>query len=297
MNKALSNTEQVQGIRRYTLENGLKVIELYNESMHVLLNESKCLDIMQVFYKGVNVSYISKNGFNNNNHLPFEERYEGGTLYTSGLEMVGSMEGYPTHGTVHTRPMNIEKSYIEGNRLIVVGTNRNSAIFSKNLVLKRTIVLEGNSIHLTDELSNESYKDENYALLYHINMGYPLLDDGAKIEGDFKSVKPRTKFAEENIKTHKLITKPFDNQDEMVYYIDNNSNYASLINEKINMKYTITYSKDTLPNLVEWKCMQSGEYALGLEPTTTYFDKDFKYKTIKPNEVVTFSVSITINNL
>ena len=67
MNGKISHLSQRAYVRRYTLnggkEDGLKVIEVDNGIIRFLLNESKALDIMQLWHEGVNVSFVSKNGF------------------------------------------------------------------------------------------------------------------------------------------------------------------------------------------------------------------------------------------
>lgn len=87
-------------------EDGLKVVEVNNGNVRFLLNESKALDIMQLWHQGDNVSFISKNGFNAENK-EFIKRFEGGMLYTCGLDSVGAREGYPIHGSIHTLPAEI----------------------------------------------------------------------------------------------------------------------------------------------------------------------------------------------
>ena len=43
--------------------------------------------------------------------------------------------------------------------------------------------------------------------------------------------------------------------------------------------------------------MASGDYALGLEPTTTLLDENFKYKVIPAKSSVEFFVKITVENV
>ena len=42
-----------------------------------------------------------------------------------------------------------------------------------------------------------------------------------------------------------------------------------LHNEKLGVAAIVRFDKDVLPFMCEWKCMRAGEYALGLEPTTS----------------------------
>ena len=57
MDGKVSNIQQIASLRRYTLtggiEDGLKVIDCDNGNIRFLLNESKALDIMQVYHQGV----------------------------------------------------------------------------------------------------------------------------------------------------------------------------------------------------------------------------------------------------
>ena len=67
MNGKINHLSQIAYARRYTLtegtESGIKVVEVYNGRIRYLLNESKALDMMQLFDGEVNMSFLSKNGF------------------------------------------------------------------------------------------------------------------------------------------------------------------------------------------------------------------------------------------
>ena len=67
MDGRVSNLMQVASLRRYRLtggrEDGLEVIDCDNGVIRFLLNVSKACDIMQLYHKGQNVSFVSKNGF------------------------------------------------------------------------------------------------------------------------------------------------------------------------------------------------------------------------------------------
>ena len=110
MIKAQNHKLQKAYIMRYTLtdgkENGLKVIELDNGILRVLLNESKGLDIMQLFHNGVNISFVSRNGFTARD-IDFMNRFEGGMLYTCGFDSIGGRDGFEVHGSYHTYPSRV----------------------------------------------------------------------------------------------------------------------------------------------------------------------------------------------
>ena len=302
MDGRISNFGQVASIRRYILtegrEKGLDIIDCDNGKIRFLLNVSKACDIMQLYHEGQNMSFISKNGFTKR-ETHFLNRFEGGMLYTCGLDSVGGRDGYELHGTFHNIPAELIHAECNENGIVVEAIIRDTALFGKNLVMKRKIYSDigGDSVTLEDTLVNEGFKDEEYCLLYHINVGYPMLDDGAKVVADVESYTPRTPFAKENEHTMYEMSASIPNQEETCYFLKLRKPEVSLMNERAGKKFTISYSGDTLPCFVEWKSMASGDYALGLEPCTTELDDRFTYQTIKPNEQIQFFARISITKI
>jgi hypothetical protein len=299
MDGRISNFQQVASIRRYTLsegrEKGLDVLDCDNGKIRFLLNVSKACDIMQLYHEGQNMSFVSKNGFTKR-EIPFLRRFEGGMLYTCGLDSVGGREGYELHGTLHNIPAEIIRAECNENGITVEAIIRDTALFGKNLVLKRKIftAIGGDSVTLEDTLVIEGYKTEEYCLLYHINVGYPMLDNGAKVVADVESYTPRTAWAKQNEATMYAMNDAVPNQEEACYFLKLSKPEIALVNEKIGKKFTVSYSGDTLTHFVEWKSMASGDYALGLEPCTTELDDRFAYKTIEVGEEIKFFVKILI---
>lgn len=302
MDGRISNFGQVASLRRYTLTEGvekeLDVIDCDNGKLRFLLNVSKACDIMQLYHEGQNVSFISKNGFTKR-ETPFLNRFEGGMLYTCGLDSVGGREGYELHGSFHNTPARIVRAECGEDGIVVEAIIRDTALFGKNLVMKRRIfsVIGGDTVTLEDTLVNESFADEEYCLLYHINVGYPMLCEGARVSADVEHCKPRTDWSRQNESGMYEMDLPVPNQQETCYFLMLRSPKVSLVNEKLGKKFSVSYSGDTLPCFVEWKSMASGDYALGFEPCTTELDDDFTYRTVKAGDAVAFSVSLTVSGL
>lgn len=302
MDGKVSNFQQIASVRRYTLtggiEDGLKVLDCDNGNIRFLLNESKACDIMQIYHQGTNISFISKNDFTKR-ETDFLNRFEGGMLYTCGLDNLGRREGYQMHGTFHNIPAQIVCARCDEQGIEVQAIIRNTALFGKNLVMKRKIFSEIGSdcVIIEDWLVNEGYKDEEYCLLYHINLGYPMLDVGAKIVAEVKERKTTSEWAKQNEGTAFVIEEAVPNAEETCYYLTLNNAEISLINEKLGKNFSLAYSGDTLPYFLEWKSRASGDYALGLEPCTTELDDGFSYKIIKPKESVCFQLKLMVSNL
>ena len=297
--KKINNSLQAAYLRRYTMtegkENGLKVIELGNSDLRVLLNESKALDIMQVWHKGENMSFVSKNGFTAR-EIAFGKRFEGGMLYTCGLDAIGGCEGLEVHGSFHNTPARVLEVSQQEDTLRVKALTECTALFGENLCMERTITLTGNQLRLEDKLLNRGTREENYALLYHINFGYPMLDEGTEIIADVGEVVPVTDHAAENAPHRSVFSAPIDNEEESCYYLQNKGDAVRVRNDKLGRQVILRYSKDTLPCLVQWSSPASGDYALGIEPATSRLGGEICYNQIQPGQSVEFFAELTFEN-
>ena len=302
MDGRISNYQQVASLSRYHLmggaQDGLEVIDCNNGKLRFLINVSKACDIMQVYHEGQNISFISKNGFTKR-ETAFLNRFEGGMLYTCGLDNAGRREGYEMHGTFHNTPAEILRAECNEDGIVIEAMIRNSALFGQNLVMRRKITSEIGSEHLIleDTLSNEGYADAQYCLLYHVNVGYPMLDEGAKILTDSTEYFARAPFAIENADSRFEISGAIPNRPECCYYLTMHEPKATLRNPRLGKAFTLTYSKDTLPFFLEWKSMASGDYALGLEPCTTMLDTKFTYKTLAPGERAILRLDLAVERI
>ncbi len=302
MIKTQNNRLQKAYIRRYTLtdgkENGLKVIELDNGILRVQLNESKGLDIMQVFHNGTNISFVSKNGFSAR-ETSFDTRFEGGMLYTCGFDSIGARDGFEVHGSYHNMPAKVISVVENEKTLQVVAEVEITALFEQNLLFRRKITLPINEQRLIveDQLINNGTKPENYCVLYHTNLGYPMLDEGVKVLADLESIVPRTPYAKEKMAVRDVFEAPIDNEEETCYFLKTKTDVVEVVNQKIKKRFTLKYSKDTLPCLIQWNSPASQDYALGIEPATCFLDDKFEYKTIDVNQTVNFKIEISLENI
>ena len=300
MDKHVSNSSELYVIRRFEVNEGpakgIRLIEIGNETLRLIINESRGLDIFEAWYKGQNLSFISKNGLNNSTG-DFAKRFEGGSLYTVGLDSAGVREGFPLHGSYHLlAPEKV--NILENDEAIeVVGEVRDSALFGKNLLLKRRICLlkDQSKVIVSDTLVNEGDQDEKYCLLYHCNFGYPFLNEDCSLGFIEKSVLPRTTKAKENLPTLKSFSAPIDNEFESVYFIDLKTPEVKVKNHEVEL--TFSFLDENMPHFVLWKSCASHDYALGLEPTTTFLDDKFSYSSIKKGQALSFGFSFSLKDI
>ena len=304
MNGKISNFAQVASLRRYTYtagkEHGIDVIDCDNGKIRFLLNVTKALDVMQLFHEGQNMSFLSKNAFTAR-EIDFSNRFEGGMLYTCGLDSVGRREDtdIELHGTFHNNYANVLKAECDENGIVVEATVENTALFGKNLVMRRkvTSAIGCSTVTIEDTLENKAFAPDEYCILYHINLGYPMLDDGARIVADVDSYETRSEWAKKNAAKMFKITDSIPCNPETCYFLKMNKHEISLVNEKSGKIFTVKYSKDTLPCFTEWHSMASGDYALGFEPASTELDNRFVLKPIAPGEKINFKIELSVEKI
>jgi hypothetical protein len=281
-------------------ENGVKTFDISTGSgFDFTILESKCLDIYKASYKGVNLSFASKAGlvspeFHNPHGVEFLRNFQGGLLYTCGLRNAGPAckddgEDLSLHGRINHAPAENIRTFSgwEDNTYVmkVAGEMRESALFNENLVLRREISTElgAKSLKIKDEVENLGFREEPLMLLYHINLGYPLLDEGAEFVVPALKTVPRDAAAAPGIDEFMNICSPVDNYNEQVFYhemaSDSEGNtMAALINKSLNIGLYVKYNSRQLPKLVQWKSMSPGDYALGIEPANCYPEGRVKEK-------------------
>ena len=301
MDGRISNFCQIASLRRYEFtegrERGLRVLDCDNGRLRFLLNESKALDVMQLLDGGMNISFVSKNGFTMR-ETDFANRFEGGMLYTVGLDSAGAREGFPLHGSHHLNAARVTRAEANEAGILVEAEVRETALFGKNLLLKRrvTSAVGSDTLTIEDTLENLGTRDEEYCLLYHVNVGYPMLDEGAELLDDAEEIIPRTPWAAEHLSSRSKMGAPVPNEEESCYFLRLKTPRVTLRNAKLGKAFTLEWPKEALPYFVEWKSMAAGDYALGLEPSTTELDGRFSYRTLKAGEKIRFNLVMRIKN-
>ena len=290
--RKVGNSSQIRFAKDVVID-GKHCILAQNGVIEALFNVDNALDIVWLKYKGVNLSFLSKNGLNDGSR-DFVGNFEGGFLYTCGMDNVsGCVSGKPVHGSLHYKKCDIAYAFEDGENVVVFGEVRESELFGKNLCMRRRFVLTENELLIDDTIENLAFLDTEYVLLYHINYGYPFLDECLQMEIPALKSEPLTEIAEKRKDEMFRITKPVDGGDEDVYYHTLSKGKVLLFNLEKNIFVTMKYDINDFPVTLEWKSMISGDYALGIEPSITRFD-DFKTRRLKPNEKKTYKIAICL---
>ena len=128
---------------------------------------------------------------------------------------------------------------------------------------------------LTDEIVNTTCEPVDFMILYHTNFGFPFFSKDLSMEvKDLVRTTPRTPYAEQNIKDCFTFADPIDGDDDQVFFHEvkpkDGWGKVVLTNNKLKIGVEMSFDTSTLPRVAEWKCLHSGEYVLGIEPTNCF---------------------------
>jgi hypothetical protein len=245
------------------------------------------MDIGPASFRGLPLAYISPAGFSHPAHYEPEgvgwlRTFGGGLLTGCGLTHLGAPgedegESLGLHGRLSLLPASHVASGESweggGCRLWVRGQMRQARLFGENLRLEREVScwLGENRIEVRDVVENLAEAPAPLMVLYHINLGFPLLDEGCRLEAPSHDVRPRDADAAPGLSGWDQIGPPAPGFREQVFYHDlpaGDDGWAgiALVNPRLPLRLRVRFWKPTLPNLMQWKQTGIGAYVLGLEP-------------------------------
>jgi hypothetical protein len=250
------------------------------------------LDIAYCTYRGTNLVYHTPNGvvspaFYEPEVSGWLRTFFAGLLVTCGLTYFGAPgrdgeEDLGLHGRYSTIPADqvCDLSRWEGDDYIleIRGVVEECALFGDKLRLTRTISAEigGKSLRIRDTVNNFGFTTSPFTILYHINAGFPLLDEGSELVLTSLKNEPYDEFSKSAVEQSGRFTLPIPGMKEQNYLHtmagdENGFAYAALINRNMldGLGLYIRFHTENLVYLSEWKMMAEGEYVVGLEPCNT----------------------------
>ncbi len=288
MNKYTGHPSQLCGVEEVTLAKGrgkgMTLLEIRNgKGLRLTLSADRCMDISRLSVGEVNMGFFAPCGyaapaFYDNCGTGFLKSFTAGFLTTCGFANAGSPctdegEELPLHGTVSNLPCE-SYSYEETETEIIVRAEvRDASLFGKKYLLHRKYICSKteNKLTIRDSVENIDTVTLPCMLLYHFNMGYPLLSEKAEVQIPSHSVKPRNEHAAEDLENCLVMEKPQRGYEERCYYHDVQARdgraSVGIFNPDAECGLVMTFGKDTLDCFTEWKMMGEGEYVLGLEPS------------------------------
>ncbi len=333
----VGRVEQVGGIRRVRLvegaEDGVEQIQVRTGAgLTYNVNPHRGLDISLTEFLGSPISWQSQNGDAHPAYFQEEgtgwlRTAAGGLLMTCGMTQVGSPgedagEKLGIHGRVHHTPAShvtaVGEWIDDDYSMKISGKVQETKIFGENLELERTIEsrLGMNVIRMLDHVTNIGFQRTPFMMLYHFNFGFPLISESTHFDFPSKFVKPREK--ETPLEGYNQWTAPDPIYKERVYYhSDLKTRLDSRLGQELadvtisngefpvggmrrDVKVRLSWSADTLPNLVQWKNPGAGTHVMGIEPANCLVGgrkaerEAGTLRFLEPGQSVTHFLEITI---
>lgn len=314
----VGDLRQLMPYKVYTLSggrmDGVRAVDISNGAdIEITILPDRCMDIYSLRVGGKSLNFLTQAGITHpayyqGGSMDWLKAFSGGFLTTCGLKNIGSPSAYNgkeygLHGTISTSPaenfsINLEQDAL-GPVITLTGTVNETELFGGILSLTRTFRIRYGSeeIEMTDRIQNNGFKQQFYMILYHYNMGYPLLSEHAKLELDSAEMRPRDSHAEKYADKWQEIWPPADSFREMCYYHSLRTDggqvplrRAAISNPVTGLRAEIKYQSAHLDHFVQWKLFEKGTYVMGLEPCNATIDgvadaaENKSLKSLEPGE-------------
>ena len=147
-----------------------------------------------------------------------------------------------------------------------------AAVFGEQLALHRRIEadLGGMALRITDTVTNTGATPCPHMLLYHCNVGFPVVDDGAEL---VYPAGPGVCVSDACNPAYRVMTGPRPDFVEECYEHDMAADpdgmvTAAVINLRAGLGVYQRYPRAALPHHVTWRQLGTGTYVVAMEPST-----------------------------
>ncbi|MGE5274020.1 MAG: aldose 1-epimerase family protein [Verrucomicrobiota bacterium] len=299
--RRVGRLEQVAGVRLVTLgdgaERGVRLLEFRTGTGFAFdVVVDRAFDIGRCEHGGRALSWTSPTGFAGPWYyepegLGFFRSFGGGLLTTCGLDHALFMaedtaeqyhyppkqtESFGLHGRISNRPARLA-GYGErwdGDECVLYAEGEvvQAAVFGEQLLLHRTVEARVGESRLTvrDEVVNVGHDVTPHMLLYHVNVGWPVVDEGAQLLVPAAKVEPRGDHPAEG---YDVIAAPAAGYVEQVFEHEvvaepDGRVPVAVVNHNLALGAYEIFRRDQLPHHLVWRMLGEGTYVVGIEPST-----------------------------
>ena len=299
--RRVGRLEQVAGVRLVTLgdgaERGVRVLEFRTGTGYEFdVVVDRAMDVGRCEFRGSPMAWLAAPGivgpwYAEPMGLGWFRSWAGGMLVTCGLDhtLLGGVddapqfhqevrptEEYGLHGRIGFAPARLTGygERWEGDDCVLwaEGTVRQAAVFGETLELRRRIEAKvGESrFRVHDTVVNAGFDSTTHMYLYHVNVGWPVVDDGAEFlipagDGvpvasypatDYRRLSAPTPGAAEECYEHDVATEA------------EGTVPVAVVNRERGLGAYQAYRRDQFPFHTMWRMLGEGAYAVAMEPTT-----------------------------
>jgi hypothetical protein len=315
LRRRVGHMSQVAGVRLMTSDNGpsrgVRLIEFRTGTgFSFEIGVDRGFDVGRCDYRGASLAWLPASQlpgpwfFEDQSNFGWLRTGLGGLNNTAGLVHIGNPEdadvshyNFPARPRerygVHDRAALIPAEIVrfggrwEGEKYLLeaVGRVTQAQAYGETLVLTRSYRAElGSSwFEMEDVVENQGFLPVEHMLLYHMNIGYPFVDEGAefiaRVAGPPKllfgsaDVSDRTSWSRFIAPQRNWVQQTFEH--DMVADPDGMVEVA-IFNPRLfgGAGISVRYEQKTLPRYIEWRMMGEGQYAVGIEPASNGFGRE-----------------------
>jgi hypothetical protein len=299
--RRVGRLEQVAGVRLVALddgaERGVRLLEFRTGSgfaFEVVVD--RAFDVGRCELNGRSLSWLSGVGFAGPWYyepegLGFFRNFGGGMLTTCGLEHTLFMaedtaehyhyppkktETFGLHGRISNRPARLVGygERWEGDECVLwaEGEVLQAAVFGEHLLLRRRVEARvgESSLKIHDEVENVGYALTPHMYLYHVNVGWPVVDESSELLAPATSVAARGDYPAEGYERFHVpkagyVERVFEHE---LTAEEDDTVPVAVVNRSLGIGLYQLYNREQLPHHFVWRMLGEGTYAVGIEPST-----------------------------
>jgi len=212
--------------------------------------------------------------------------FSGGLMATCGL----TTAGWPSVDEGVALPLHGRASYLaarnvwidgewQGDEYVmwVQGRTRETVVFGDNVRLSRRVWarLGESRLFIDDVVENLGHRRVPHLLAYHINVGFPLLDEGSELISSAEQIEPMTDEFAYGLETWPQYGPPRADWRATVMVHRPRADASgwaqtALVNRRLALGVYVKQRPEQLPFLWQWKQLGQGAYVAGIEPANCF---------------------------
>jgi hypothetical protein len=121
-----------------------------------------------------------------------------------------------------------------------------------------------------DEVTNEGWNPTPHMYLYHVNIGFPVVDEEAELLVPTRAIEPRGDY---EAGTYRIMDGPAAGYTERVFEHDviaenGGTVPVAIVNRQRGIGAYEVFNNQQLPFHFVWRMLGEGTYTVGIEPST-----------------------------
>ena len=132
---------------------------------------------------------------------------------------------------------------------------------------------------IRDTVQNQTHERTEHMMLYHFNIGFPVLSGKSRLHINSVDMTPRDADSQAGAANWDCFEPPLKGRPHQLFYHqlrpDGDGRAHVVLTGLVNSRpigIYISYTHAVLPWFANWKCMQAGNYVTGVEPANAWVE-------------------------